>query len=226
MPPGPGLGLELVPDIDKKFTATIRVSALDKAQDIDRMSTQAKGGTEMMKKTDGGAVLLGVALFGERGLCAGTPLNIAFTHPFVAVEHVLAGGEEGLRRRLRQDPGELPDDLHADGRLDRRAAGQHADGACRQAGCADHLDRRQQRLRRPHQGRPRQGHHRHRHQCRRHRRRQGQCPPGLHRPGLHPGRLHARRGAVEELSRRTVRSTFWSASRRPARTGRSSARRA
>ena len=26
VPPGPGLGLELVPDIDKKFTATIRVS--------------------------------------------------------------------------------------------------------------------------------------------------------------------------------------------------------
>ena len=29
VPPGPGLGLELVPDIDKKFTATIRVSALE-----------------------------------------------------------------------------------------------------------------------------------------------------------------------------------------------------
>lgn len=29
VPSGPGLGLELVPDIDKKFTATIRVSALE-----------------------------------------------------------------------------------------------------------------------------------------------------------------------------------------------------
>jgi galactonate dehydratase len=29
VPPGPGLGMELVPDIDKKFTATIRVSALE-----------------------------------------------------------------------------------------------------------------------------------------------------------------------------------------------------
>src|SRR6185369_10499557 len=30
VPPGPGLGLELVRDIDKKFTATIRVSALER----------------------------------------------------------------------------------------------------------------------------------------------------------------------------------------------------
>ena len=29
VPPGPGLGLELIPDIDKKFTATRRVSALE-----------------------------------------------------------------------------------------------------------------------------------------------------------------------------------------------------
>ena len=130
---------------------------------------------------------------------AGRAAQHRLHHPFVAVEHVLAGGEEGLRRRLREDPGELPDDLHADGRLDRRAAGQHADGARRQSGRADHLDRRQQRLRRPDQGRPRQGRHRHRHQCRRHRRRQGQCAPGLHRPGLHPGRLYARQGAVDEL---------------------------
>ena len=70
----------------------------------------------------------------------------------VGVQHLLAGGEEGLRRRLRQDPGELPDDLHADRRLDRAAGRQHAGRACRQAGRADHLDRRQQRLRRGHQG--------------------------------------------------------------------------
>jgi galactonate dehydratase len=29
VPPGPGLGMELAPDLDKKFTATIRVSALE-----------------------------------------------------------------------------------------------------------------------------------------------------------------------------------------------------
>jgi galactonate dehydratase len=29
VPPGPGLGLELAPDIDKRFTATIRTSKLE-----------------------------------------------------------------------------------------------------------------------------------------------------------------------------------------------------
>ena len=68
-----------------------------------------------------------------------------------------------------------------------------------------------------------EGRHRHRLECRRHRRRQGQCAPGLHRPGLHSGRLYARQGAVGELPEGRARSRCWSASSRPARTGRSSA---
>ena len=74
-------------------------------------------------------------------------------HHSSALEHLLAGGEEGLRRRLRQDPGQLPDDLHPDRRLDRAAGGQYAGRARRQPGRADHLDRRQQRLRPDHQAR-------------------------------------------------------------------------
>ena len=29
VPPGPGLGLELLPDLDRRFTATVRVSRPD-----------------------------------------------------------------------------------------------------------------------------------------------------------------------------------------------------
>ena len=34
---------------------------------------------------------------GLAGAASAEPLNIVFTHPFVGVEPVLAGGEEGLR---------------------------------------------------------------------------------------------------------------------------------
>jgi L-alanine-DL-glutamate epimerase-like enolase superfamily enzyme len=29
VPPGPGLGLDLVPDLDKKFTANVRISKFE-----------------------------------------------------------------------------------------------------------------------------------------------------------------------------------------------------
>ncbi len=83
--------------------------------------------------------LLGVLLSGSAAFA--DPLNIAFTVHSGAVEHVLAGGAEGLRGRLRQDRRDMPDGLRADRRLGARAGGEHGGGDRPQAGRPGHLDR-------------------------------------------------------------------------------------
>ena len=144
--------------------------------------------------------------------------------PLGRLEHLLAGGAEGLRGRLRQACRQLPDGLRADRRLGAGAGGQHGGRDLAAAGRADHLDRRQQRLRRRDPAGAGRRDHRHRLERRRPRGREGQRAAGLHRPGLRAGGLHAGAGAVEEHAGRGRPPHRWSASRRPGRTGPSSAR--
>ena len=112
-----------------------------------------------------------------------------------------------------------------EGAVDQEAANQ-AGGARAQSRRADHDARRQQRLSRQSQGSQGEGRHRDRLECRRDRRPRASIPPSLRRPELHSRRARRSGGAWRRCSRRKVRSACWSASTRPARTGRSSAPRA
>ena len=94
VPPGPGLGLELNPDLDQAFTTSRKFPTQQRSDDTaDNRSTREE---QMTTKLKGLAIAAMLATI-SAGAMAQEPLEIVFTHPFLGLQHLLAGRAEGLR---------------------------------------------------------------------------------------------------------------------------------
>ena len=145
-------------------------------------------------------LLLATALAaGASAASAQEPMNIVFTHHSSASNPFWQAVKKGFDDACAKIQANCQMIFtQTEGSIEQQSANMQA-ALVEQAGRADHLDRRQQRLRPDHRRRPRRRRHRHRLECRRHRRRQGQCAAGLHRARLHSGRLPARQEDVRIL---------------------------
>ena len=113
-----------------------------------------------------GAVLLGV-LLASAAYAQDTPLNIAFTihsSPSNTFWQAVKKGFDDACGKIQANCQMIF--TQTEGSIAEQQANMQTALAAN-PDALDHLDRRQQRLRRAHQGRPRQGHHRHRYQRRR-----------------------------------------------------------